>query len=263
MFESTSDMVMCIITIVLCIVGFIAYHDLKIIFKVNAIFEGIEKLYYVEYDRYNDKKRGYRDTKDEIKKDVYSKYLIFGKLIKRPKVIYSNKDEQQRLKIFYKQCEENNAYPYCLIKEMVLKGDCRCSYGYELLDYCERMMIEQDNHERIYIRNCLNLFIIDHKEYLFESKDATIVRDLLWELSVIDYAYYNGDDEFYIDRIIDYIVSARENIKNNRFNRHNDLIDKIFDLFIECIKSNSENYMLQRKKYPVLYLPLSKNKKED
>lgn len=249
MFETTSDMVMCIVTIVLCILGYVIYRDLKIISKVNTVFEEIEKLYNIEY--------GDNDTKSDIKKRVYNKYLILGKIIKCQKFTHLN--EQHRFKTFYKQSEENKAYLYCLIKEMVLSGDCSCNYGYELLDYCERMMIEQDNNERCYIRNCLNLFIINHRKYFLDTSYTFCLHDLCWELSFIDYAYYHGDDEFDIDRIIDYIVLARENIKNDRYNRCNDLIDEFFDLFIECIKCNSENYLMQRAKYSVLYLPVQKN----
>ena len=247
MFETVSDMVVWIVTIVLCIAGYVIYRNLKIISKVNAVFEEIEILYNIEY--------GDNDTKSNIKKRVYNKCLIFGKLIKCQKIVYSDVEQQQKFKTFYKQGDKKQAYLYCLIKEMVLYGDCKCNFGYELLDYCERMMIENDNCERCYIRNCLNFFIINHRKYFLDAKYAFCLHDLYCELSFIDYAYYHGDDGFDIDRIIDYIVSARENIKEDNYHRCNDLIDEFFDLFIECIKCNSENYLLQRVDWSVLYLP--------
>jgi len=233
--ETINNIILFVLMISICIIGYIIYHDLKIISNVSYVLDNIETLY------------DYKFNKKDMKLRVYHECGTFKKIAKC-NLIFKDK---KRNDIISKR--SNGEYIYSYISALHTFSNEK--FNYELFDYCERMMFDKFNYERNYIRNCLNLMLISNRKYLNDYKFNEVLNLLCRKLSSIDYPYYDNQDALFdLNRIISYVKSARETIKEENPLSCKE-IEEICNLYIEYLKYNKEKaYYLKNKKYEIIYV---------
>ena len=232
--ETINNIILFVLIIALCIIGYIIYHDLKIISNVSCVLDNIEILY------------DYKCNKKDMKLRVYHECGTFKKIAKC-NLIFRDKERND---IISKR--SNGEYIYSYISALHTFSDNY--FNYELFDHCERMMFDEFNYERNYIRNCLNLMLITNRKYLNNYEFGEVLNLLCRKLSLIDYPYYdNRDTLFDLNRVISYVELVRKNISEE-----NPLsckkIDEICNLYIKYLKYNEKAYHLKNKKYEIIYV---------
>lgn len=240
------NILMCIVSIIMLVIFISLYCDLKLKLRVQLVLDDIKTMYGIEYNKSNMKAR------------VYHKYGTFGRFIKDIPIF---RYDEEMNNIVSKRC--NDEYLYSCIGAVHLFSDGH--FNYALYDHCEKMMFEESNYERNYMRNCLNLLLINNRKYLTDTSYQKILLLLCRSLFFVDYT-----QERYaisLDNVLSYSKTTLNNMKKWCSECDKDKVDRLYDLYVSYLCCNFGNHNLFEKNYDTLYvegnIPINNETKED